>query len=241
MLFSSQGSAEEDTPSDKHAKLEQKSPVIDSAAKSSEGLALKFEVSPTHTTDPTAAAICPLAKAGLLAHGPTTSFEGMITPPMHRGLKILSGIGVTDSPLHICRQQAIAFELLTSLFTETSRHHNPIERFRLTFSDRDKFREIAAFLENNPAAEHSLEDLSKRFHINEFKLKQGFKSIHGETVFGYLRKARMLRAEELLLEGDMTILDVANHVGYSNPSHFARAYREQHGINPGEVLKLSIR
>lgn len=42
----------------------------------------------------------------------------------------------------------------------------------------------------------------------------------------------MQRAERLLKEGDSSVLEIANAVGYSNPSHFARNFKEQIGLLP---------
>ncbi|MEM8549866.1 MAG: helix-turn-helix transcriptional regulator, partial [Verrucomicrobiota bacterium] len=61
--------------------------------------------------------------------------------------------------------------------------------------------------------------------------------LYGNTVFGYLRAKRMERAYELLRDGANSVIEVACAVGYSNASHFARAFREHHGQNPRSLLK----
>lgn len=91
---------------------------------------------------------------------------------------------------------------------------------------------VAQYLELNLGEEHSLQDLSRRFYINEFKLKRDFKALFGKTVFGYLRETRMKHASRLLLEGDRGVTEVCIEVGYSNPSHFARAFKEYSGLLP---------
>lgn len=95
----------------------------------------------------------------------------------------------------------------------------------------------ARYLENNLSSPHSIPNLSRLVYLNEFKLKKGFRSHYDTTIFGYLRQKRMEHAHKLLLETNTSILEIASAVGYSNPSHFTRAFREEYGLNPSE-LKL---
>lgn len=92
-------------------------------------------------------------------------------------------------------------------------------------------------LENRLSETHTLASISREIHLNEFKLKKGFKEKFGRTVFGYLRQKRMEHAQEMLLSGTTSVIEVANSVGYSNASHFARAFKEEFSINPSETNK----
>ncbi|MBN1404880.1 MAG: helix-turn-helix transcriptional regulator [Opitutales bacterium] len=103
--------------------------------------------------------------------------------------------------------------------------------------DMCKINAVARYLEENLGDEHSLGELSRRHYINEFKLKSGFREHFGETVFGYLRRKRMERAHTLLSQGRTSVMEVASMLGYSNPSHFARAFRQVYGCNPGQLIK----
>jgi AraC-like DNA-binding protein len=161
--------------------------------------------------------------------------KGPIRGTMLRGLTRLNNEPRGLAICQYCERQAAAFELLGQILEQVQRQRRQECRPCYTKADREKFDEIARFLEDNLSANHSLTDLSRRFYLNEFKLKQGFKAFHGRTVFAYLREARMQRAESLLTKGDKTVVAVSHEMGYSNPSHFARAFRAHHGHNPGEI------
>ncbi|MCH6257095.1 AraC family transcriptional regulator [Puniceicoccaceae bacterium K14] len=105
--------------------------------------------------------------------------------------------------------------------------------------NRDELALNAAkqILENRLSEPHSLSALSREVHLNEFKLKKGFRERFNNTVFGYLRQKRMERARELLDNGASSIIEVANAVGYSNASHFARAFKEAFGSNPSRLIR----
>ena len=111
---------------------------------------------------------------------------------------------------------------------QTSSAHKTV----ISATDRDSIQKITEMIENNPSYEYSLFELCSFGGINEHKLKTCFKAIHGKTVFSYLRMLRMQQAAELLKEDRSSVIDIANEVGYSNASHFARAFKEQYGLLP---------
>lgn len=90
----------------------------------------------------------------------------------------------------------------------------------------------ARFLQGRPEERHSIRSVARAAGSNEFKIKKGFRKVYNTTVFGYLRKVRMEQARRLFERGESNVASVAVAVGYSNPSHFARAFRRQFGINP---------
>lgn len=102
--------------------------------------------------------------------------------------------------------------------------HNAREEVALTAA--------AKILSTRYAEDHSISALSRAIHLNEFKLKRGFKQRYGTTVFGFLRQKRMEAAREILESSSSSVIEAANSVGYANPSHFARAFKQAYGINP---------
>ena len=53
----------------------------------------------------------------------------------------------------------------------------------------------------------------------------------------YTEKQRLEKACYLLQIGTMNIMEVANAVGYSNPSHFAEVFKEKYGLNPRDFVR----
>ena len=112
-----------------------------------------------------------------------------------------------------------------------SKNNNPIDR-TLNANDRDAIDRIIEEMRNDPGREYSIHDLSKLGCLNEHKLKMAFKSTLGKTAFTFLREVRMDHAAELLKNDRHSVIQVANEVGYSNASHFARAFKDRHGLLP---------
>jgi len=88
----------------------------------------------------------------------------------------------------------------------------------------------AAFLE-----EHSLLSLSRRFGINQNKLKTGFKALFGLPVIAYLYDLRMDYAHTLLADHNRNVSEVAPIVGYHNANHFSTAFKRKFGISPSQL------
>lgn len=84
-----------------------------------------------------------------------------------------------------------------------------------------------------------LQELAHRVGTNEFKLKSGFKAVFGTTVFGYVRKQRMEQARMMLVQGDVSVTQVALEVGYASLGHFVEAFKTHFGITPGRLLTQS--
>jgi len=100
--------------------------------------------------------------------------------------------------------------------------------------DRDCIYHAREYLLEHAQNPPSLTELAKISGINEFKLKQGFKEVFDNTVFGYLSDYRLGQARDLLLE-KKAIKDVADELGYSSVQHFSTAFRKKYGVTPGKL------
>jgi len=90
-------------------------------------------------------------------------------------------------------------------------------------------------LEREWASAHTITALSRRVRLNECYLKTAFRRVTGQTIAGYLRHLRMRHARRLLEDTRASVLQTAAFVGYSNPSHFARAFKAVHGVVPSAL------
>ncbi|WP_315823270.1 AraC family transcriptional regulator [Paraflavitalea speifideaquila] len=66
-------------------------------------------------------------------------------------------------------------------------------------------------------------------------MKQGFKQVFNNTVYGYLSDFKLDQARTLLLQGNMAIKEVSDNLGYSSVQHFSNAFRKKFGLPPGQV------
>jgi AraC-like DNA-binding protein len=100
--------------------------------------------------------------------------------------------------------------------------------------DTDSIHFAKDYLLQHAAQPPSLSELARIAGINEFKLKQGFKALYDNTVFGYLTDYKLTQARELLT-ASVPIKDVADRLGYSSVQHFNSAFRKKFGVPPGKM------
>lgn len=78
----------------------------------------------------------------------------------------------------------------------------------------------------------TLQELSNEILLPLNRLKEGFKQVYGNTVFGFLLEYKMERARQLLAAGSMNVNEVGQELGYSSSSHFIAAFKREFGTTP---------
>ena len=80
-------------------------------------------------------------------------------------------------------------------------------------------------------------DLARDIGTNQNKLKAVFKEAFGITMADFCLERRMREAQQLLLEANLTIAQIAERVGYEHQSSFAAAFAGYVGISPREYRR----
>lgn len=84
----------------------------------------------------------------------------------------------------------------------------------------------------------SVEDIASDMSLSRVQLYRKVKALTGCTPVDLLRKARLTSARDLLLTDDtLSVSEVAYKVGFSLPSYFAKCFKEEFGMVPGDVRK----
>ncbi len=76
-----------------------------------------------------------------------------------------------------------------------------------------------------------IEDSAKSAHMSKTKFATLFRLMYGKNYSDYFYDYRMQRAKELLKQG-MPVGNVGHEIGYSNLSHFAKAFKLHTGMTP---------
>ena len=79
--------------------------------------------------------------------------------------------------------------------------------------------------------------LARMVGTNETTLKRSFSAHCGATVYGYLTDLRMQRACELLQDDSLTMSRIGAELGYSERTHFSRAFSRYYGIPPSQYRR----
>ncbi len=92
-----------------------------------------------------------------------------------------------------------------------------------------------AFIDEHFLHPLTIAQIAGASYLSETKLKRGFKTCFGCTVYEYIMEKRMEMAYNLMQTERYKVKDVAWMVGYSNVSHFIDAFRNRYGITPGGI------
>ena len=96
---------------------------------------------------------------------------------------------------------------------------------------------IKDYIESDIQQHMVLKRLAKKGGTNECTLKKGFKHLFKTTVYQYLLKTRMNRANYLLRETTLREQDIAKQCGYETLSGFINSFQKYYGIPPRQARK----
>jgi AraC family transcriptional activator of pyochelin receptor len=99
-----------------------------------------------------------------------------------------------------------------------------------------RIRQAKTLLLEHMAEPPTLQELSHKVGINIKKLKEGFKQLYGQTVYGFLLDHKMDEAQRLLATQKYNVNEVGLHLGYSTSSHFIAAFKKKFGTTPKKFL-----
>ncbi|WP_156946399.1 PocR ligand-binding domain-containing protein [Desulfitibacter alkalitolerans] len=85
----------------------------------------------------------------------------------------------------------------------------------------------------------SLKEVSSKFHLNPTYLSRLFKEETGISYIDYVNRVK-IEASKSFLKDDRSIEDVANLVGFTNQSYFAKIFKQKEGITPTEWKKACV-
>ena len=102
-----------------------------------------------------------------------------------------------------------------------------------------RLAEICRYMEEHLDESLTISALSRRACLSTTIFKEGFRRLYGLPVHTWLRQRRMERAAELLRDSSLSVLGVAQSVGYGSASQFSAAFRRQYGMTPAMYRKMS--
>lgn len=96
------------------------------------------------------------------------------------------------------------------------------------------------FIHENFSDDIELSGIAERFNINIYHFCHIFKDFTGKTFKEYLNKVRVDKAEQLLLNTDASISEIAFLSGFNDSNYFSRKFKQIKGKTPREIRKALI-
>ena len=92
--------------------------------------------------------------------------------------------------------------------------------------------DIHRVVEENYTSPISLEELAYLSGRSLSSFKRDFQSIYNTTPAKWIREKRLSKACQLLQASQMSVADVAYSLGFENPTHFSRIFKQRYGLSP---------
>ena len=86
---------------------------------------------------------------------------------------------------------------------------------------------------SNPALD--LRMLAEDANFSQPYLSRIFKEWCGLSIHQYINQVRIQHAKELIVNGNITIKEIALAVGFSGDAQFIRAFKKLEGVTPGTL------
>ena len=86
----------------------------------------------------------------------------------------------------------------------------------------------------------SLPKLAKHIHTSPNYISQTLNETLATNFFDYVNHKRIVAAQKLLLESELTVLDIAMQVGFNSKSAFYSAFKKYTQLTPSEFKKCHI-
>jgi AraC-like DNA-binding protein len=132
--------------------------------------------------------------------------------------------------------------LLFCIMDEQSNTIYAKSQIALSRNDRATIQEARMLLDSMGAEDNiTIASLARRCGTNECKMKAGFKELFGKTVHQYIVERRLRLALILLQQGERTIDEISQMVGYQTTSGFYKAFVKEFEFSPSEIAKGRIR
>jgi PAS domain S-box-containing protein len=105
----------------------------------------------------------------------------------------------------------------------------------------DRLQGVLAFIERHFRERLTLQDVARSANFSPTYLTDLLRRQTGLSIHGWIIEHRVAEAKRLLVDTDMAVAVVAEHVGFGSASHFCRQFLKKTGSTPRAWRKIKWR
>ncbi|WFD11091.1 response regulator transcription factor [Tepidibacter hydrothermalis] len=107
-----------------------------------------------------------------------------------------------------------------------------------TTTDNQILNNILEYIHNNYQENIKLKQCADKYHTSPSYIARMFKKHCGVTFITYINNLKIKKAREMLKDGNLSIKEVADKVGYNNLNYFYKTFKKNTGVTPNIFKKL---
>jgi transcriptional regulator GlxA family with amidase domain len=92
-------------------------------------------------------------------------------------------------------------------------------------------------MQSDFSAKLDVEQLASTARMSASAFHRAFKDITSDSPMQYLKKVRLARAKDLMMQEGMKAYLAADKVGYESSSQFSREFKRYFGQSPAEIMR----
>jgi len=92
-------------------------------------------------------------------------------------------------------------------------------------------------MQNDYAEKLDVERLASMARMSPSAFHRAFKEITSDSPMQYLKKVRLTKARDLIVQENIKAYIAADQVGYESPSQFSREFKRYFGQSPAEMMR----
>ena len=135
--------------------------------------------------------------------------------------------------------EALLKQCLVLLLRRKIDRGEPAIPWMTALTDPGLARALQAILER-PAERFTVETLARLAGMSRSAFAARFTQALGRTPMSLLKSERLRLARELLVTTDMSVAQIAHHVGFLSRSNFSHAFRAAYGVDPRSFRAASF-
>lgn len=128
--------------------------------------------------------------------------------------------------------RAKIYELMALYFNRSEEYDMDQCPFLADEENVKRIRMAKEIIISRMAEPPTLNELAEEIGLSLKKLKEGFKQVYGDSVYGFLFDYKMEYARKILETNQYNVNEVGLKVGYSTASHFISAFKKKFGTTP---------
>jgi signal transduction histidine kinase/ligand-binding sensor domain-containing protein/AraC-like DNA-binding protein len=106
-------------------------------------------------------------------------------------------------------------------------------------SENDQFiNSLMDIIEKNMEdPDFGTKELCEKTNYSYQQIYRKIKALTGETINEFIRRVRLKRARQYLLQSDLRVSEIMYKVGFNSHSYFTKCFREYYGVAPTEYIE----
>ncbi len=148
----------------------------------------------------------------------------------HVALNLLSELD-SETPAGKLYAESLAQTLLLHILRNYTTARFAQENFSGGLSGY-KLRRVTEFIHEHLEQDLTLVDIAEVAGLSQFHFARAFRRTTGLTPQQYITQKRIERAKNLLVEGDLPLVEVSLRAGFKNQSHFTTLFRKFTRLTP---------